>query len=56
MEEYISDVDFSQIIHVRSFQFESLSDNNDGIESFESEVLGTRSDIEEIPNRLINTD
>ena len=29
LEEYISDVDFSQIIHVRPYQFEPLSDNNE---------------------------
>ena len=28
LEEYISDVDLSQIIYIRHYQFEPLSDNN----------------------------
>ena len=56
LEEYIIDVDFSQIIHIKFLQFEPLSDNNERIETYESvwevrETL-TRSDIEETPNRL----
>ena len=60
LEEYIIDVDFSQIIHIKFLQFEPLSDKNERIESYESvwEVRETliRSDIEETPNRLVNTD
>ena len=60
LEEYISDVDFSQIIQIRPYQFEPLSDNNETIERYESvwEVRGTltRSDIEETPYRLLHTD
>ena len=43
---------FSQIIHIRSYQFEPLTDNTEGIESFKSKVQGTLtlSDIEETPN------
>ena len=55
LEEYIIDVDFSQIIHIKFLQFEPLSDNNERIESFDSvwEVLGTltQSDIGETLNR-----
>ena len=36
LEGYISDVDFSQIIHIRPYQFEPLSDNNETIERYES--------------------
>ena len=43
---------FSQIIHIRSYQFEPLTDNTEGIESFKSKVHGTltQSDNEETPN------
>ena len=36
LDKYILDVDFSQIIHKRPYQFEPLSDNNERIESFDS--------------------
>ena len=55
LDKYILDVDFSQIIHKRPYQFEPLSDNNERIESFDSvwEVLGTltQSDMGETLNR-----
>ena len=43
---------YSQIIHIRSYQFEPLTDNTKGIESFKSKVHGTltRSDNEKTPN------
>ena len=56
MEEYILEVDFSQAINIRPYQFEPLvaPGNKESIENLESEV--ENSDIEETPNRLVNTD
>ena len=56
LEEYILEVDFSQAINIRPYQFEPLValGNKESIENLESEV--ENSDIEETPNRLVNTD
>ena len=56
LEEYILEVDFSQAINIRPYLFEPLvaPGNKESIENLESEV--ENSDIEETPNRLVNTD
>ncbi|XP_062574142.1 P2X purinoceptor 7-like [Saccostrea cucullata] len=54
LEGDIPSVDFSQSIDVRPYQFEPLADTSDSMQSTGSEEKN--SDIEEFPNRLVNTD
>ena len=56
LEEHIPEVDFSEAMNIRPYQFEPLvaPDNNERNDNLDSEV--ENSDIEETPIRLVNTD